>query len=168
MPRASSRSSVSPSTTGSRRPQHPLERGILLAIDYGHPAAELYGPRRMAGSLLAYVDHRVHGDPLINIGRQDLTAHVDMTAVERAASAAGLQHLGLTSQAKFLIALGIEEILRDVQEDPSTTAEDYLALRSGLLRLLDPAATGSFRVMAFGRQSAGPPRDALGPAARPD
>ncbi len=129
----------------------PLERGLVLLIDYGHPATELYGPRRMAGTLLAYAGHRAHDDPLINVGRQDLTAHVDLTAVDRAATAAGLQPLGLTSQASFLMQLGIESLLREAQSNPGTTAEDYLALRSGLVRLLDPAATGSFRVMAFGR-----------------
>jgi SAM-dependent MidA family methyltransferase len=129
----------------------PLEQGLLFLIDYGHPAGELYGPRRMAGTLLAYVGHRAHDDPLINVGRQDLTAHVDLTAVERAATAAGLRSLGLTSQASFLMQVGIEAVLREVQSNPATTAEGYLALRSGLVRLLDPAATGSFRVMAFGR-----------------
>lgn len=134
------------------RAAKPLERGIVLLIDYGHPAAELYGPRRMAGTLMAYVGHRAHDDPLINVGRQDLTAHVDISAVERGAAAAGLQTLGVTSQAAFLMALGIEELLRAVQADPATTVEDYLALRSSLVRLLDPAATGAFRVMAFGRR----------------
>jgi SAM-dependent MidA family methyltransferase len=130
----------------------PLERGLLLLVDYGHPATELYGPRRMAGTLMAYAGHRAHDDPLINVGRQDLTAHVDLTAVERAATTAGLERLGLTTQASFLMQLGIEGLLREVQSNPATTAEDYLALRSGLVRLLDPAVTGSFRFMAFGRR----------------
>jgi SAM-dependent MidA family methyltransferase len=128
-----------------------LERGLLLAIDYGHPADELYGPRRLAGTLAAYVNHRVHDDPFINVGRQDLTAHVDVTAVERAALAAGLDHLGTTTQAEFLVGLGIEDLLREAQADPAATLEGLLALRAGLMRLLDPAATGRFRVMAFGR-----------------
>ena len=54
-----------------------VERGLLLLVDYGHPAAELYGPRRQRGTLAAYVHHRVHEDPFVNVGRQDLTAHVD-------------------------------------------------------------------------------------------
>jgi SAM-dependent MidA family methyltransferase len=128
-----------------------LGRGLLLLIDYGHPAAELYGPRRMAGTLRAYVNHRVHDDVLANVGRQDLTAHVDMTAVERAAARAGLAPLGVTTQAEFLVGLGVGELLTAIQSDPSTTLESYLELRSALGRLLDPAATGAFRVMAFGR-----------------
>jgi len=130
---------------------HGLGRGVLLLIDYGHPAAELYGPRRMAGALRAYVNHRVHDNVFANVGRQDLTAHVDLTAVERAAARAGLAPLGVTTQAEFLVGLGVGELLTAVQSDPSTTLESYLELRSALARLLDPAVTGAFRVMAFGR-----------------
>ena len=128
-----------------------LGRGVLLLIDYGHPAAELYGPRRMAGTLRAYVNHRVHDDVFANVGRQDLTAHVDLTAVERAATRAGLDPLGVTTQAEFLVGLGVGEMLTSVQADRSTTLESYLELRSALGRLLDPAATGAFRVMAATR-----------------
>jgi SAM-dependent MidA family methyltransferase len=128
-----------------------LRRGLLLLVDYGHPAAELYGPRRMAGTLRAYVRHRVHDDVLANVGRQDLTAHVDLTAVARAAARNGLDEIGMTSQAEFLVGLGIEDMLATIQSDPATTLESYLELRSALGRLLDPSVTGAFRVMAFGR-----------------
>lgn len=136
-----------------------LRRGLLLLIDYGYPSAELYDPvRRRDGTLRAYVRQRVHDDPYRHVGRQDLTAHVDVGAVERAAAAAGLAHLGTTTQTEFLIGLGIEERLQAVQSDPTTTMEDYLALRASLLRLLDPGAMGRFRVMGFGRGwPAGPP-----------
>jgi SAM-dependent MidA family methyltransferase len=130
----------------------PLRRGVLLLIDYGAPAAELYDPiRRREGTLRAYVRHQVHDDPYRHIGRQDLTAHVDLTAVERAAAAAGLTTIGITTQAEALMGLGIEDRLRAIQADPATTLEAYTLLRSSLLRLLDPAAMGRFRVMAFGR-----------------
>jgi SAM-dependent MidA family methyltransferase len=149
-----------------------LARGILLVIDYGHPAPELYGPLRRAGTLAAYVNHRVHDDPFLNVGRQDLTAHVDVTAVERAAERAGLDHLGTTTQAAFLMGLGIEELLREEQAAPETTLEAQLALRAGLVRLLDPRATGGFRVLVFGRDvPAGPPLRGLAfrlPSARRD
>ena len=135
-----------------RRRAAGLERGVLLLIDYGYPAAELYDPvRRRDGTLRAYLRHRVHDDPYIHVGRQDLTAHVDVTAVETAARAAGLDHLGTTTQAEFLVGLGTEDLLRAIQADPATTLEDYLAVRSALMRLLDPGAMGRFRVMAFGR-----------------
>jgi SAM-dependent MidA family methyltransferase len=129
-----------------------LERGVLVLIDYGYPATELYDPvRRRDGTLRAYLRHRVHDDPYVHVGRQDLTAHVDVTAVEAAARSAGLDQLGTTTQAEFLVGLGIEDLLRAIQADPATTLEAYLAVRSALMRLLDPSAMGRFRVMAFGR-----------------
>jgi len=136
-----------------------LGRGLLLLIDYGHTASELHDPRRRKnGTLVAYLRQRAHDDPYRHVGRQDLTAHVDVTAVERAAARAGLAHLGTTTQAEFLVGLGIEDLLRAIQADPATTLEAYVAVRSGLMRLLDPAATGRFRVMGFGRDwPEGPP-----------
>lgn len=139
----------------------PLRRGLLLLIDYGYPTTELYDPvRRRDGTLRAYVRHRVHDDPYRHIGRQDLTAHVDVTAVERAAHAAGLATIGLTTQAEALVGLGIEARLQAIQSDPTTSLEDYTLVRAALLRLLDPAAMGRFRVMAFGRAWPGPAPDA--------
>jgi SAM-dependent MidA family methyltransferase len=128
----------------------PLERGAMLLIDYGYPAAELYRPSR-GSTLRAYQRHRVHDDPFVAIGRQDLTAHVDLTAVERAAGAAGLEPLGRTTQGRFLADLGIGELLVGLQADPSTTFESYVGARSALLRMLDPRATGAFAVAAFWR-----------------
>jgi SAM-dependent MidA family methyltransferase len=130
----------------------PLRRGVLLLIDYGFPAAELYDPvRRRDGTLRAYLRHQVNDDPYRHVGRQDLTAHVDVTAVERAAHAAGLTTLGITTQAEALVGLGIEARLQAIQADPATTVETYTLVRSALMRLLDPAAMGRFRVMAYGR-----------------
>jgi SAM-dependent MidA family methyltransferase len=141
-----------------------LGRGVLLLIDYGYPAAELYDAvRRRDGTLRAYLRHRVHDDPYIHVGRQDLTAHVDASAVERGATDAGLTHLGTTTQAEFLVGLGTQELLQAIQADPATTLEAYLAVRSALMRLLDPSAMGRFRVMAFGRGwPEGPPLAGLG------
>jgi SAM-dependent MidA family methyltransferase len=87
----------------------------------------------------------------VAIGRQDLTAHVDLTAVERAAVAAGLQPYAQARQAEFLAAIGIGELLVALQSDPATTFESYLEARSALVRMLDPRATGAFSVLAFGR-----------------
>ena len=128
----------------------PLERGELLLIDYGYPASELYTPAR-GSTLRAYHRHRVHADPFVAIGRQDLTAHVDLTAIERAAVAAGLDPLGRTTQAQFLADLGTGELLVGLQSSASTTLESYLEARSALMRMLDPRATGAFAVLAFGR-----------------
>lgn len=137
-----------------------IRLGVLLLIDYGAPAAALYDPvRRRDGTLRAYVRHQVHADPYRYVGHQDLTAHVDVTAVERAASAAGLATIGVTTQAEALMGLGIEARLQAIQADPATTFEEYTLVRSALMRLLDPAAMGRFRVMAFGRDWPGPGPD---------
>jgi len=129
-----------------------LARGLLLLVDYGHPAAELYDAgRRPGGTLRAYVRHTVHDDPYRHVGRQDLTAHVDVTAVERAAARAGLDRLGLTTQAEFLASLEAGELLVRLQSGPGTTLAAYLEARSALARMLDPAAMGRFRVMLFGK-----------------
>jgi SAM-dependent MidA family methyltransferase len=130
-----------------------LERGLLLLFDYGAPAAELYDPaRRLGGTVRAFARHRLHDDVYGHVGRQDLTAHVDLTAVGAAARSAGLAEVGTTSQAEFLMGNGIEERLRAVQADPGTTLEEYAELRSALVRLIDPAGMGGFRVLAFGRR----------------
>jgi len=134
-----------------------LERGVVLAIDYGHPATDLYGPERGAGTLMAYADHRAHDDWSRAVGRQDLTAHVDFTAVERRSKACGLTVLGLTSQAEFLVGAGIEELVDAIRSDPATSFEERTALRSSLVRLLDPRAMGAFRVLALARGLAADP-----------
>ena len=134
-----------------------LERGLMILIDYGHPAEALYAPER--GSLLrANTHHRVHDDPFRTVGRQDVTAHVDLTAVERAAATAGLDHIGTTTQAEFLTGLGAGDLLVGLQTEPSVDMGAYLDARSALFRLLDPSATGRFAVQLFGRSlPAGPP-----------
>jgi SAM-dependent MidA family methyltransferase len=132
------------------RAANPLERGLMLLIDYGASAAELYTNDR-GSTLRAYHRHRVHADPLVAIGRQDLTAHVDLTAVEQAAMAAGLSPLGRTRQAELLAALGIGDLLVGLQSNLGTTLEAYLEAKAAVVRMLDPRATGAFAVLAFGR-----------------
>ena len=130
---------------------HDLRRGYVIVIDYGYRAAELYSPKRGAGTLLGYAGHRVVDDPYRSLGRQDLTAHVDFTAVERAAIAAGLAPLGLTSQAEFLVGAGAEELLERARADPATDFAAWTGLRSALGRLLDPRAMGAFKVIVLAR-----------------
>jgi SAM-dependent MidA family methyltransferase len=129
-----------------------LGRGVVVLIDYGYPAVELYDARRRPeGTLRAYVRHTVHDDLYRHLGRQDLTAHVDATAVDRAAHAQHLTTVGITTQAEFLAALGAGELLRGLQDEPGMTLQGYLEARAALGRMLDPAVTGRFRVMAFAR-----------------
>jgi SAM-dependent MidA family methyltransferase len=128
-----------------------LERGVVLVVDYGFPAADLYSQERAGGTLRAYAGHHVHDDWTVAVGRQDLTAHVDFTALERVAAAAGLVPLGRTSQAEFLVGSGLDELLEAVRSDPGTTIDEWLAIRSAVRRLLDPRALGGFRVALLGR-----------------
>jgi len=84
-----------------------LEKGALLFLDYGYPRAAYYHPERSMGTLMCHYRQRAHGDPFLYPGLQDITAHVDFTAVAEAATAAGLELAGYTTQAHFLMALGI-------------------------------------------------------------
>jgi len=128
-----------------------LARGYVVAIDYGYPAAELYGPRRLAGTLLGYRGHRVEEDPFTDPGLIDLTAHVDFTALQVLGERRGLRSVAFATQSEFLVASGLELELRALQESPETTAEDYLRARSGIVRMLDPRYMGRFRVITLER-----------------
>jgi SAM-dependent MidA family methyltransferase len=129
-----------------------LDRGYVLVIDYGYPAAELYGPRRLAGTLLGYRGHRVVGDPFDSPGQTDLTAHVDFTALQTLAERRGFRAAGLTTQQEFLVAAGLEAELQALQASPHTKIEDYMRARSAIVRLLDPRHMGSFRVLVMSRK----------------
>ncbi len=143
-----------------------LRRGIVLIIDYGHDAAGLYGPRRMAGSLVTYRDHMAGDDPLHWVGRQDITAHVDLTELGRAARTVGLVPLGRTTQAMFLADLGLGEMLSDLGRRPDTPAQAYLDARASVVRLLDPRHLGGFTVVAYGH-GIDPSDRAAGPRSEP-
>jgi SAM-dependent MidA family methyltransferase len=144
-----------------------LDAGVLLVIDYGHDAGDLYDPRRRAaGTLATYLGHTVGDEPYRAVGRQDLTAHVDVTALSRAATAAGLQPLGEATQTDFLARLGIGDLLVAEQTRPGASLPAYLETRSAVVRMIDPAAMGRFRVLAFGRGiAAAPALPGLRPAA---
>ncbi len=88
-----------------------LERGAAFFIDYGFPAAEYYHPQRSGGTLMCHRAHRADTDPLVEVGRKDITAHVDFSAIALAAQDAGLDVIGYTSQARFLMNCGILESL---------------------------------------------------------
>jgi len=128
-----------------------LARGFVLAIDYSYEAAELYGPRRLAGSLLGYRGHRVEIDPFAAPGLTDLTAHVDFTAVQHLAAARGFRTISLTTQSEFLVAAGLEVELRALQAAPDLALSDYTRARSGIVRMLDPRHMGRFRALLLAR-----------------
>jgi len=97
-----------------------LERGAAFFIDYGFPAAEYYLAQRIGGTLMCHRAHRADIDPLVDVGAKDITAHVDFTAIALAGQDAGLDVLGYTSQAHFLMNCGILEWLQGA--DPRTIA----------------------------------------------
>ncbi len=123
-----------------------LQRGYLLTIDYGHPAHRYYNPRRREGTLQCYYRHRYHNNPYINVGRQDLTAHVNFTALEKYGELCGLDVLGFTQQALFLMALGLGDRIAAL----STNVWDVATLlrrREALHKLIDPMGLGGFGVL---------------------
>lgn len=126
-----------------------LEHGALLLIDYGFPAAEFYHPDRATGTLMCHYRHHAHTDPFCWPGLTDITAHVDFTAMAQAAFDSGLEVLGYTSQATFLMNCGVLEILeRDLPEAPQARAQHTQAANL----LLSPAEMGElFKVLAIGR-----------------
>ena len=119
-----------------------LGRGVLLTIDYGYPAAELYTPERPRGTLLCYYRHTTNEDPYRRIGTQDITAHVDFTALERAGEEAGLQTRALQTQREWLPSLGIEEWLDGRERWPAGEWP-----RRDLIALVHPGALGRLRVL---------------------
>jgi len=126
-----------------------VAEGMILLIDYGFARAEFYHPDRSAGTLMCHYRQRAHTDPLILIGLQDITAHVDFTAIAEAGRAGGLDVLGYTSQAAFLLGSGLTDLA--AQSDPADTRV-HLALTQQIKKLTSPAEMGElFKVMALGR-----------------
>jgi len=126
-----------------------LARGALLLVDYGFGRAEYYHPQRRTGTLMCHYRHRAHDDPFFLPGLQDITAHVDFTAIAEAGVGAGLQLLGYTTQAAWLIELGITEVLE--RERPGSAA--YLREVAAVQKLLSLAEMGElFKVIALGRE----------------
>ena len=124
-----------------------LAQGILILIDYGYPQAEYYHPTRSAGTVQSHYRHRVLDDLLYWPGLQDITAHVDFTAVATAADAAGLSVLRFLSQAHFLCACDIQQRLQQ-RLATLTTETDQWRCRQQLKTLLLPDAMGErFKVL---------------------
>ena len=131
-----------------------LERGVLLFIDYGFGAREFYHPQRSGGTLICHYRHHVHDDPFFLPGLQDITAHVNFTDIAECGVDAGLELLGYTSQAFFLLNCGITELMRDI---PPESLRDYLPLSAQLQKLTSPAEMGElFKAMALCRGIGGP------------
>lgn len=118
-----------------------LGRGFVLTIDYGHEAAQLYDERHMRGTLLAYSRHRVSEEYLCAPGEQDLTAHVNFTALDLWGRRSGLTRTGHVTQMNFLIALGRANEFADLYESGSSEVERIRA-RLLLKTLIHPEGMG--------------------------
>ena len=126
-----------------------LERGALLFVDYGFGAREYYHMQRSRGTLMCHYRHHAHDDPFYFPGLQDITAHVDFTAVAEAAIDAGAHLYGYTSQALFLMNAGISEFMLEVVPE---NLSEYLPLSAQVQKLTSPAEMGElFKVIALGK-----------------
>lgn len=127
-----------------------LKNGAILMIDYGFSAREYYHPQRNQGTLMCHYQHYAHTDPLIYVGLQDITAHVDFTSIAHAAVKGGLSLSGFCSQAQFLMNCGILTLLSEVS--PTDMAR-YAPLAAAAQKLLSPAEMGDlFKVIAFTKE----------------
>ena len=128
-----------------------LQRGYVLTIDYGYPASRYYNPARSQGTLQCYYQHHHHNDPYINIGQQDITAHVDFTALQRWGDRCGLPTVGFTQQGLFLMALGLGDRIAALSQTTSQSLQQVLWRRDALHQLLDPMGLGGFGVLIQSR-----------------
>ncbi len=118
-----------------------LERGAVFLLDYGFPEAEYYHPQRHMGTVMCHQAHRSDADPLVRVGQKDITAHVNFTALALAAQDAGMEVLGYTSQAHFLINCGLVALMQAAA----------LPVRASAQRLILEHEMGElFKVIALG------------------
>lgn len=130
--------------------------GAAMLIDYGFPAREYYLPQRSQGTLMCHYRHHAHPDPFYLPGLQDITAHVDFTAMARAALEGGLDVLGYMTQAAFLLDAGISELL--LRTPPSDKLR-FLPQANAVQKLTSPAEMGElFKVLAVGKHTQLPER----------
>lgn len=105
-----------------------MNKGALFLIDYGYPRHEFYHPDRNQGTLMCHYQHRAHTNPLIHIGKQDITSHVDFTHVAEASVAAGFHVAGFTNQASFLLANGLLSFLSNMAENEGIHAQQAVKM----------------------------------------
>lgn len=130
-----------------------LEQGALLLIDYGFPRHEYYHPQREQGTLMCHYRHHAHGDPFWLPGLNDITAHVDFTAIAEAGFDAGLEVAGYLSQAAFLINCGLTDVLAQATPAAMESGDvEYLRQSRAVEKLINPAEMGElFKVIAFSK-----------------
>jgi SAM-dependent MidA family methyltransferase len=125
-----------------------LQDGAIFIIDYGFPRHEYYHPQRSMGTLMCHHRHRSHGDVFFEPGGQDITAHVDFSALAAAAREGGLEVLGYATQAQFLVNCGITDVLAEANVENALV---YAPIAAEAQKLLSPAEMGElFKVLAVG------------------
>jgi SAM-dependent MidA family methyltransferase len=133
-----------------------LQRGFILTIDYGYSAERYYQPARHQGTLQCYYQHQHHDNPYLYIGQQDITAHVNFTALERQGELCGLRKVGFTQQGLFLMALGLGDRIAALSARDSdrgnaiAKGQDVIKImqrRQILHQLMDPMGLGGFGVL---------------------
>jgi len=128
-----------------------LQKGAVVLIDYGFRRDEYYHDQRNRGTMMCHYRHHAHDDPFYFPGLQDITSHVDFTAIADVATGEGLELLGYTSQAQFLINCGITEMLAQI---PVENTGDYLPMANQVQKLVSPAEMGElFKVIALGKDT---------------
>jgi SAM-dependent MidA family methyltransferase len=129
-----------------------LKQGVVLLIDYGFPRHEYYHPQRTSGTLMCHYRHHSHSNPLALVGIQDITSHVDFTAVAEAAVAAELDVLGFTTQANFLLGSGLTELIPVDNLNETKLTKEQLKMNHEIQILTSPAEMGElFKVIALGK-----------------
>ena len=129
---------------------HMLARGFVLTFDYGHDRAVLYSPERSAGTLRTYYRHTLGQDPFRRLGDQDMTAHVDFTAVDESMTSVGFNRLAYSTQREVLGGLGLDDMVERLRSAGLSQA-DVDANRAGMLELVKPEGMGGFKVAVHGR-----------------
>jgi SAM-dependent MidA family methyltransferase len=110
-----------------------IDRGFVLTIDYGHTARDLYGPDRKDGTFLCYFHQLTNEDPFMRVGEQDMTAHVDFSSLATVGEEQGLHVTGFTNQMSFLMGLGVEEMMAELEpESPEFRAAIHLLTPDGM------------------------------------
>ena len=110
-----------------------IDRGFVVTIDYGHTAQDLYGPERKNGTFLCYSEQLTNEDPFIRVGEQDMTAHVDFSSLAAVGQEQGLHVTGFTNQMSFLMGLGVERMIEELEpESPEFYAGIHLLKPDGM------------------------------------
>ncbi len=132
-----------------------LERGVILLFDYGYPRREYYRPDRTDGTLCCYHRHRMHVNPFILPGLQDISAHVEFSGVAQAGAARGLSVAGFTTQAQFLLGSGLVQMLQGAEPG----SPRYLRMSGAVKHLILPGEMGELvKVLALARDVDAPLR----------